>query len=152
MRAAVDPAVVWPSSDPTLQTVHSTRTIRTCTKHKRGKHTVRHCSVRRARTTRTIPRTGVYDVPPDLAADAPWHLTFEQPTPMVVVESGNFLAMAGFHNSSASVGDQPAYDCLPEETVQQGGHHSLRFTSAFANLGPGKFQVFGTSNSPLAVT
>jgi hypothetical protein len=151
MRAAVDPAVVWPSSDPTLQTVHSTRTVRTCTKRKHGKRAVRHCSVRRARTTRTIPRTGVYDVPPDLAADAPWHLTFEQPTPMVVVESGNFLAMAGFHNSSASVADQPVYDCLPEETVQQGGHHCLRFTSGFANLGPGKFEVFGSSNVPVAV-
>jgi hypothetical protein len=102
-------------------------------------------------STRSTPRTGVYDIPPDLAADAPWHLTFEQPTPMVVVESGNFLAMAGFHNTSASVADQPVYDCLPEETVQQGGHHCLRFTSGFANVGPGKFEVYGSSNVPVAV-
>jgi hypothetical protein len=70
---------------------------------------------------------------------------------MAVVESGNFLAMAGFHNSSASVADQPVYDCLPEETVEQGGHHCLRFTSGFANLGPGKFEVYGSSNVPVAV-
>jgi hypothetical protein len=150
MRAAVDPAVVWPSSDPSLQTMRSARTVRTCRTRRRGKHTVRRCSTRRVMTTRRIHRTGVYDVPPDLAADAPWHLTFEQPTPMVVVESGNFLALAGFHDSSASVGDQPVYDCLPEETVQQGGHHCLRFTSGFANLGPGRFEVFGSSPAPVA--
>jgi hypothetical protein len=151
MRAAVDPAVVWPSSNPTLETVRSARGVRTCTTHRRGKRTVRHCSTRRVTSTRSIQRSGVYDIPPDLAADAPWHLTFEQPTPMVVVESGNFLAMAGFHNTSASVAGQPVYDCLPEETVQQGGHHCLRFTSGFANVGPGKFEVYGSSNVPVAV-
>jgi hypothetical protein len=116
MRAAVDPRVVWPRTNPALRTHH-----------------------------------GVYDVPPDLAADAPWHLTFEQPTPMVVVESENFLAIDGFHNTSASVADQPVYDCLPEQTVQQGAHHCLRFTSGFASLGPGKFEVYGTSSTPVAV-
>jgi hypothetical protein len=127
-------------------TVHSSKAVKTCAKGKRH----RSCRVHRVAKVSTVPRTGVYDVPPDLAADAPWHLTFEQPTPMVVVESGNFLAMAGLHNTSASVGDQPAYDCLPEETVEQGGHHCLRFTSGFANLGPGKFEVYGSSTSPVA--
>ncbi|HEY1592876.1 MAG TPA: lysyl oxidase family protein [Solirubrobacteraceae bacterium] len=151
MRAAVDPPIVWPASDPNSQTVHSSRTVRTCTRRRRGKRTVSHCTARRVTRTRSVRRTGVYAIPPDLAADAPWHLTFEQPTPMVVVESGNFLALAGFHNSSAAVADQPVYDCLPEETVQQGGHHCLRFTSGFANLGPGRFEVFGSSSTPVAV-
>ena len=151
MRAAVDPPVVWPASDPNHVTLHSTRRVRTCTREPRGKRVVSHCTARRVRSTRSVPRKGVYAIPPDLAADAPWHLTFQQPTPMVVVESGNFLALAGFHNSSATVADQPVYDCLPEETVQQGGHHCLRFTSGFANLGPGRFEVFGSSSVPVAV-
>jgi hypothetical protein len=151
MRAGLDPAQVWPPSNPMVQAVHSARTSRTCSKHRRHHRAVEHCTSRRVVTTRSIPRTGVYDIPPDLAADAPWHLTFAQPTPMAVVESGNFLAMAGLHNTSASVADQPVYACLPEETVEQGGHHCLRFTSGFANLGPGRFEVYGSSNVPVAV-
>ena len=151
MRAALDPPQVWPSSDPAVRIIHSARVTRTCGRHVRRHRTVEHCSARRVVSTRSVPRTGVFNLAPDLAADAPWHLTFAQPTPMVVVESGNFLAMAGFHNTSASVADQPAYDCLPEETLQQGGHHCLRFTSGFANLGPGKFEVYGSSNVPVAV-
>jgi hypothetical protein len=147
MRAALDPVVKWPASNPNLVTIHSSKTVRTCSRTKRRQS----CRVRHVSKVRSVPRNGLYDIPPDLAADAPWHLTFEQPTPMVVVESGNFAAMAGLHNTSASVADQPAYDCLPEETVEQGGHHCLRFTSGFANLGPGKFEVYGSSSSPVAV-
>ena len=145
MRAAVDPRVIWPASNPNIVTTRTAAAIRACRGHRA------RCSQHRAIRTTTAPRTGVFDVPPDLAADAPWHLTFEQPTPMVVVESGNFLALAGMHDSSASVADQPVYDCLPEETVQQGAHHCLRFTSGFANLGPGRFEVFGSSTTPVAV-
>jgi hypothetical protein len=151
MRAALDPVPVWPSSDPNMQRVKSVRTARTCTTNKEGHRTTKHCVTRRARSTRSVRRTGVYDVPPDLAADAPWHLTFAQPTPMVVVESGNFLAIAGLHNTSATVADQPVYDCLPEETLQQNAHRCLRFTSGFASLGPGKFEVYGSSSTPVAV-
>jgi hypothetical protein len=123
----VDPAQAWPSSDPALATE------------------------RTAQSTRRVRRPGVYNIPPDLAADAPWHLTFDQPTPMVVVESGNYLAMAGLHNSNASVAGRQLYDCLPEETIQQGGHRCLRFTSGFSSLGPGPFEVYGDSGpSPVA--
>jgi hypothetical protein len=127
MRAAVDPVEAWPPSDPALVTRHVGHGIR------------------------RVPRAGVYDLPPDLAADAPWHLTFDQPTPMVVVESGNYLSMLGLHNSNASVAGQQLYDCLPEETVEQGGHRCLRFTSGFSSLGPGPFEVYGDSGpSPVA--
>ena len=129
LRAAVDAVRAWPPSDPALVT-------------KRIGH-----------ERRRVPRPGIYNMPPDLAADAPWHLTFDQPTPMVVVESGNYLAMAGLHNSNASAAGQPLYDCLPEETIQQGGHRCLRFTSGFASLGPGPFEVYGDSGpSPVAPT
>ena len=147
MRAALDPPIVWPASDPYLTTVRSSSLHRTCHSGKHG----RTCVTHRVAKVRSIHRAGVFDVAPDLAADAPWHLTFQQPTPMVVVESGNFLALAGLHNTSASVADQPVYDCLPEETVQQGAHHCLRFTSGFSNLGPGRFEVYGSSSSPVAV-
>jgi hypothetical protein len=152
MRAAVDPVRAWPASNPTVLTVRSSRLVRTCRSaaHDR-RHFARACASRRVYSTRTRARTGVYDRLPDLAADAPWHLTFDQPTPMVVVESGNYLAMAGLHNSSASVAGQQLYDCLPEETLQQGGHRCLRFTSGFASLGPGPFEVYGDSGaSPVA--
>ena len=153
MRAAVDPVVTWPSTDPALQGVHSARVVQTChTRTKAGRRKTR-CVSRHVIGAHTAPRTGVYDTPPDLAADAPWHLTFDQPTPMLVVESGNFLAAAGLHNSSATVAGQQAYDCLPEETIEQGGHRCLRFTSGFASLGPGKFEVYGSSTSgPVAPT
>jgi hypothetical protein len=91
-------------------------------------------------------------MPPDLAADAPWHLTFEQPLPMVVVEGGNFTAMGGLHNTNTSVAGTPTYRCLPEETLQQGAQRCLRFTSGFASLGPGKFEVYGSSTTPVAPT
>ena len=151
MRAALDPVQAWPPSNPTVERVQAARTVRRCAKTSASRRGGRHCTPHRVVTSRLVARSGIYTVAPDLAADAPWHLTFEQPTPMAVVESGNFLAMAGFHNTSASIADQPVYDCLPEETVQQGGHHCLRFTSGFANLGPGKFEVYGSSNVPVAV-
>jgi Lysyl oxidase len=160
MRAAVDPAASWPGPAPIVSTTKTVRTsvrvVRVChTRRVRG-HRVRHCVRRSVRvrhvvqTTKSTPRTGVYDMPPDLAADAPWHLTFEQPLPMVVVEGGNFTAMAGMHNTNTSVAGQPTYGCLPEETIEQGPHRCLRFTSGFASLGPGKFEVFGSSSGPVA--
>jgi hypothetical protein len=94
----------------------------------------------------SAPRaTGVVDQPPDLAADPPWHLTFQQPPPMVVVEGGNYTALAGVHNPTMQAAGQPVYGCLAEETVEQGAHRCLRFTSGFASLGPGPFEVFGSS-------
>jgi hypothetical protein len=90
-------------------------------------------------------RGAVVDVPPDLAADPPWHLTFQQPPPMIVVEAGNYTAIAGVHNPTMQVAGQPVYGCLAEETAEQGAHRCLRFTSGFASLGPGPFQVFGSS-------
>ena len=89
-------------------------------------------------------------MPPDLAADPPWHLTFRQPLPMAVVEGGNFTALAGAHNTDTTVAGQQTYGCLPEETVEQGAHRCLRFTSGFASLGPGKFEVYGSSTTPVA--
>jgi hypothetical protein len=150
MRAGVDPVVNWPSTNPAVQVVHATRVTQSCHTRRTAHHGRTRCVARRSSATRIAPRTGVYNMPPDLGADAPWHLTFDQPTPMVVVESGNFLAAAGLHNSSASVAGQQAYDCLPEETIEQGGHRCLRFTSGFASLGPGKFEVYGSSSSPVA--
>jgi hypothetical protein len=93
----------------------------------------------------------VVAVPPDLAPDPPWHVTFEQPPPMVVVEGGNYTALAGVHNPSMQVANQPIYRCLPEETIEQGAQRCLRFTSGFASLGPGPFEVYGASNAPVAV-
>jgi hypothetical protein len=95
-------------------------------------------------------RTGIYDMAPDLAADAPWALTFTQPTPMAAVETGNVLAAAGLHHASATAAGQRAYDCLPEETLEQGAHRCLRFSSGFANVGPGTFEVYGDSSAPVA--
>ena len=97
-------------------------------------------------------RTGVYNVPPDLAADAPWALTFQQPTPMLALETGNVLAAAGLHHANASVAGQSLYNCLPEETIQQGAHRCLRFSSGFSSLGPGIFEVYGSSAGPVAPT
>jgi hypothetical protein len=90
-------------------------------------------------------------MPPDLAADPPWHLTFEQPPPMVVVEGGNYTALAGVHSPTMQVGGVPIYACLAEETVEQHAKRCLRFTSGFASLGPGPFEVFGSSPSPVAL-
>jgi hypothetical protein len=95
-------------------------------------------------------RRRVTAMPPDLAADPPWHLTFRQPLPMAVVEGGNLTALAGAHNTDTSVAGQQTYGCLPEETIEQGAHRCLRFTSGFASLGPGKFEVYGSSSTPVA--
>jgi lysyl oxidase len=92
----------------------------------------------------------VRDVPPDIRADPPWHLTFEQPPPMVVVEGGNYTALAGVHDPTATVAGQPIYDCLPEEKLEDGATHCLRFTTGFASVGPGPFEVYGSSDSPVA--
>ena len=105
--------------------------------------------VRLVRRVNTCPvaaaPSGVVDEPPNLAADPPWHPTFEQPPPMVVVESGNFAALAGVHNPTMQAGGHALYNCLPEETAEQGAQHCLRFTSGFASLGPGPFEVYGSS-------
>jgi invasion protein IalB len=89
-------------------------------------------------------------VPPDLAPDPPWHITFDQPPPMVVVEGGNYTALLGIHDPTMEFAGQSAYDCLPEETIEQHAQHCLRFTSGFASLGPGPFEVYGSSSSPVA--
>jgi hypothetical protein len=111
--------------------------------------TTAHGHVRLVRRVNTCPvaaaRSGVVDEPPNLAADPPWHPTFEQPPPMVVVESGNFAALAGVHNPTMQAGGHALYNCLPEETAEQGAQHCLRFTSGFASLGPGPFEVYGSS-------
>lgn len=85
------------------------------------------------------------DMPPDLSADPPWMVTFDQPPPMVVVEGGNYTAIAGVHNPTTQVAGQPLQDCLAEESVENGAHRCLRFTSGFASLGPGHLRVFGES-------
>src|SRR5258705_4576957 len=90
-------------------------------------------------------------MPPDLAPDPPWHVTFEQPPPMVVVEGGNYTAIGGVHNPTMQVANQPIYRCLPEETIEQRAQRCLRFTSGFASLGPGPFEVYGASDTPVAV-
>ena len=54
--------------------------------------------------THTQARKGIYDVPPDLAADAPWDLTFTQPLSMVgPLEGGNLAALAGIHGANSTV-------------------------------------------------
>jgi hypothetical protein len=114
-----------------------------------GKHRKRHKARHRHRAH---TRAGAaLDMPPDLTADPPWHLTFEQPPPMVVVEGGNYTALAGVHNPTMQVAGQPIYECLAEETVEQHAKRCLRFTTGFASLGPGAFEVFGSSSSPVAV-
>jgi hypothetical protein len=94
----------------------------------------------------------VVDMPPNIAADPPWHLTFDQPPPMLVVESGNLAGIAGVHEPTMQVGDTPVYGCLPEETAEQGARRCLRFTSGFASLGPGPFMVYGESQTVAAPT
>jgi hypothetical protein len=106
---------------------------------------------RRRHQHRAKAAAAVTDMPPDLAPDPPWHLTFEQPPPMVVVEGGNYTALLGIHNPTMQVAGQPIYDCLPEETIEQHAHRCLRFTSGFASLGPGPFEVYGSSPGPVAL-
>jgi lysyl oxidase len=106
-------------------------------------------SAKRSKVRRRTRRVAA--MPPDLAPDPPWHVTFEQPPPMVVVEGGNYTAMAGVHNPTMQVANQPIYRCLPEETIEQGAQRCLRFTSGFASLGPGPFEVYGASDTPVAV-
>jgi Lysyl oxidase len=117
--------------------------------HKKAKR--RHHKKPKRRTAATPSAAGcVTDVPPDLSADPPWHLTFEQPPPMVVVEGGNYTALAGIHDPTMQVAGQPIYDCLPEEKLEDGAQHCLRFTTGFASLGPGPFEVYGSSDSAVA--
>jgi hypothetical protein len=162
MRAAVDPVTSRPlASRSVTRTVRSSlRRKRVCRTRRVGHHRVKRCQWRRIRVKHTVavappvavsPATGVHDTPPDLAADAPWHLTFDQPLPMVVVEGGNFTAMAGLHNTTTTIAGQQVYGCLPEETIEQGAHRCLRFTSGFASLGPGRFEVYGSSRTPVAL-
>jgi hypothetical protein len=145
-RAAVDPT----TTAPVPAAVHrsSSKKSRACRPKRARHHRARICA-RRSRH-RARPQTHVNDMPPDLAADPPWHLTFRQPLPMAVVEGGNFTALAGAHNTDTTVAGQQTYGCLPEETVEQGAHRCLRFTSGFASLGPGKFEVYGSSTTPVA--
>jgi lysyl oxidase len=155
MRAAVDPAIKWPASNPMLRTVAAVRTVKTCAapiaKGRRRARKPTRCAERRVRTTRTVPRKGVYDVPPDLAADAPWDLTFTQPLSMIgPLEGGNVVAVAGAHNANSTVAGQPTYSCLPDEAIQQHAQRCLRFSSGFSDLGPGRFEVYGSSTAPVA--
>jgi Lysyl oxidase len=125
----------------------------TCSsKHSRHHRVRRPASAPRSAGSSTPAATGGHavDMPPDLAADAPWHLTFQQPPPMVVVEGGNYTALAGIHNPTMQAAGQPIYQCLPEETAEQDAHRCLRFTSGFASMGPGKFEVYGSSPTPVA--
>jgi hypothetical protein len=114
------------------------------------RRTAATCAKQAAVTSTT--RAAVVDQPPDLAADAPWHLTFQQPPPMVVVEGGNYTAIAGVHNPTMQAAGQPLYGCLPEETAEQHAKRCLRFTSGFASLGPGPFEVFGSSQTAASPT
>jgi Lysyl oxidase len=102
---------------------------------------------RRVYTCAAARPPAVVDMPPDIAADPPWHLTFDQPPPMLVVESGNLTGIAGIHEPTMQAGDTPLYGCLPEETAEQGARRCLRFTSGFASLGPGPFTVYGESQT-----
>jgi Lysyl oxidase len=123
----------------------------------RRRHSRRHC-LRRLRRTRHHHRSArlaaapVHDVLPDIAADPPWHVTFEQPLPQVLTEGGNVTALAGVHNPTVQIGGQPVYTCLPEETVESAGHRCLRFSSGVGSLGPGRFEVYGASAIPVAVS
>src|SRR5882724_8923053 len=118
-----------------------------CVKRKRVQRH-RNQTGRRQRNRRTA--TSRCAVPPDIAPDPPWHLTFDQPPPMVVVEGGNYTALAGIHDPTAQVAGQPIYRCLPEETLEDGAQRCLRFTTGFASLGPGPFEVYGSSDVPVA--
>jgi Lysyl oxidase len=117
--------------------------------HVRLEITTARGRVRLVRRVNTCPvsaaPSGVADEPPNVAADPPWHLTFQQPPPMVVVEGGNFTALGGVHNPTMQAGGHALYNCLPEESAEQGAQRCLRFTSGFASLGPGPFEVYGSS-------
>jgi hypothetical protein len=170
-RAAVDPSTSPPTLTPSVipAIVSSGHKARTCHVRRRHGHSVLTCAhARRAHehhhahsrratratataTARSVRAGGVVDMPPDLAADPPWHMTFQQPLPMAVVEGGNFAALLGAHNTDTSVAGQPTYQCLAEETIEQGAKRCLRFTSGFASLGPGPFEVYGSSDVPIAL-
>jgi hypothetical protein len=119
--------------------------VTTARGHVRLLRRVSTCPVRAA-------ASGVTDQPPNIAADPPWHLTFEQPPPMVVVEGGNFTALAGVHNPTMQAAGHALYNCLPEESAEQGAQRCLRFTSGFASLGPGPFEVYGSSATAASPT
>jgi hypothetical protein len=147
-RAAVegDPvALPAAATKKPVKRVHKSKKRKATKKHARKRHKPRR---RQRAHTRAA---AIADMPPDLTADPPWHLTFQQPPPMVIVEGGNYTALAGVHNPTMQVADQPIYQCLPEETVEQHARRCLRFTSGFASLGPGPFEVFGSSSSPVAL-
>jgi hypothetical protein len=93
----------------------------------------------------------VVDLLPDIAPDPPWHLTFAQPLPQVLTEGGNVTALGGLHNPVAQLAGEPVYACLPEETIEQGAHHCLRFSSGVAGIGRGEFEVYGSADTPVAV-
>jgi hypothetical protein len=154
VRAALDPPVTRAAASPARKTVRTTaRRVRACVARRTHGHRVKRCGWRRVRSRRVAlvrAPAGVHDTPPDLAADAPWHLTFDQPLPMVVVEGGNLTAIAGLHNTNTTIAGQQTYGCLPEETIEQGARRCLRFTSGFASLGPGRFEVYGSSSAPVA--
>lgn len=173
MRAALDPPTAAPAPpslsvtapaastcSASLRSRHQKRGHKVRpTRRAHGKHTKRHRAKSKSKTSCTSLRNGaakpraagVVDMPPDIAADAPWHMTFEQPLPMVIVEGSNYTNLAGVHDVTPQVGGQPVYGCLPEETIEQGAHRCLRFTSGFASIGKGPFVVYGSSSSPVAV-
>jgi hypothetical protein len=119
-------------------------------KKKKKKHH-RHHPAKRHHHTRASARAGAVDLPPDIAPDPPWHLTFAQPLPQVATEAGNLTALAGIHNPTATVAGQPVYACLPEETAEQQGSRCLRFSSGVASVGTGQFEVYGAAPVPVAV-
>ena len=129
---------------------HSRRHCLRVQRRKKAKAKAKRAAL--ATSAAAAPATGVHDVLPDIAADPPWHVTFEQPLPQVLTEGGNVTALGGVHNPVAQVGGQPVYTCLPEETVEQSGHRCLRFASGVGSLGPGLFEVYGAAAVPVAVS
>lgn len=176
-RAALDGATVAPVIGPATVTTRAPRRARACRSVRSRRRARAHARIarharatRRCATTRSPrlrtrqrgaatrsastaqPRSGVVDLPPDLAPDPPWHLTFEQPLPQVSTEAGNLTALVGIHNPVAQLAGQPVYQCLPEETLEQGAHRCLRFSSGVASIGRGEFEVYGASQLPVALT
>jgi hypothetical protein len=154
-RAAVQgstPPATRSAKTPRKRAARKTRCSSRRHGHRRHhrKRCARKTKRRHARAGTQAARPRVVDMSPDLAPDPPWHLTFEQPPPMVVVEGGNYTALAGVHDPTMQVAGQKIYACLPEETTEQGARRCLRFTSGFASLGPGRFEVYGSSQTPIA--
>ena len=132
---------------------HAAKTHRTCRaapKHAARAHAHARATAAQASANASQPG-GVTDLPPDIAPDPPWHLTFAQPLPQVATEAGNVTALVGLHNPVAQLAGQPIYQCLPEETIEQGAHRCLRFSSGVASIGRGEFEVYGSADVPVAV-